>query len=709
MFKYSLLLFVFIPVFVLAQNPPSRTEVEKMIKENKQLQEQMKKDPAFAEMMKKAMDQVEEEDKGENENNNLVTRAPKLNTAKLAAIPASILSKSELVAWSATSYNSLLNKLSVEERSRFLSALELCENDASKIEDAAILNWVNKSPEGALLFALKATMLNADEAMYWNNLAAMLNLTGNEEKAVAPLRYLLKIYPGNSIILNNLGQSYLGLGDLNKARQFLDSCLKYSPYHPEANHSMALIYRFNGNNAKANEHFEKETRVCYRKPVVEELQKHRSEDEMFEITRPKFSKPKNYFTKLGLDKFIVPDLPSSVEESNKVYQAHLDFRKNVQEEIKKWGELDISRVRDGISGEIQKSIYSQLVETVFLPHLEKQKEKDISSWMEIEDVSNVTYPTQGSIGSRSGQIRTRQYAGDLGRITEAHSYEDSVNNQKKLAELLANPANSQVIDHKWEQVRIESAIKYCREEIALADKFLMENAMNQPTGFDERVRSIIELLNEAMFYKELTPGDVSVALQANNLVQVYLTYLDAYSANTVIAGTKNNGYNGFGVQVNCDINELQAMRYELAQTKFVDASCAYKLVVPLVVAKLSFDCHAIEVEGGQILIVGVEYEFKSGNTTLALGPGAGADLPFISVGMKNQAFVTFDRNGNYSDAGFKGEAGVELSGYLTEVGEAIENMGAGPTLEAKAGYEISLNSGASAKTEIGGVETTINF
>lgn len=713
---FLLVCFAGAPFFIAAQKPPPKKELDKakqMQAEGlKQMEEQLKElektDPKNAKMIREMMKQGMSEDSEVEENSGLTTKAPVKQTTRLAAIPSRLLSKTELVEWSKKSYASLLSKLTSQEKERFDKALALCGESAKNLEDASILNWLKKSPKGALLFAMKATIISPDEVLFWNNLAAMLNLTGNEHKAVPLLRYLQQSFPTNSIILNNLGQAYLGLGDLTTAKKFLDSSLKYNPYHPEANHSMGLIYRFMGNTIKSNYHFEKETRVCVKKPVVEELKKSKSQEELYNIVKAKFLKPKNYFTLLGLNNFVVPKLPASVDESNQLYQAHIDFRKNVQDEIKKWGTLDMNLSMNPPPISSQQSIYSYLLETVLLPHLEKEKEKKIG-WMQQEDVTNITYPTPGSIASRLGQQRTKKYLEDESRLYDAHRYEDSVNEVKKNAELKANPANWEYISHKWEQIRIETALKYCRRKIKLADAFLRENAGSQPMGFADRTKTIIELLNEAMSYTELAPNDVSVALQAHNLIVIYLTYLDAYSSATVIASTKANGYKGFALSINCDMDELLAQKYELAQTTFVDAECAFKIVIPLIVAKLSFNCQKVEMEGGEILIVNAEYEFKTGNTTLAIGPGASVDIPFIGVGAKNQAFVTFDRNGNYSDAGFKGEVGVELSGYLQSVGQEIENIGLGPTLETKAGYEFSINSGASAKTEIAGKETPIVF
>ena len=267
-----------------------------------------------------------------------------------------------------------------------------------------------------------------------------------------------------------------------------------------------------------------------------------------------------------------------------------------------------------------------------------------------------------------------------------HSFSDCA----ELAEIQANPSNHESIKHKYNKINIDVDIKYCKLEIALADKFILDNAHNQPKEFQQRIASFPDLINEAMFYASLAPDDASPLLQAHNLIILYLTYLDAYSAATIIAGTKENGHQGFGVDIYCDIKELEAQKYELAQTTYVPVDCNIKLVVPLGVAKLSLDCKKIGIEMGQGFIVGANHAFKSGNTTLTVGVGVKSNIPFVDIGAKQMVYVTFDRDGNYTDAGIKGEAGVSIG---PKVGVGVE---------AKVGYQVGLHSGATSKTEMGG-------
>lgn len=234
-------------------------------------------------------------------------------------------------------------------------------------------------------------------------------------------------------------------------------------------------------------------------------------------------------------------------------------------------------------------------------------------------------------------------------------------------------------------------------QMALADEYLPKFADYQKTGFQDHLSVFPDLINEAFYYSSLTPDDPTALFEAHNLMKTYLQFLQAYSGLTMIANTPQNNYQGQGdIHVGCDLDALLAEQIQINSVGDFTPTCPFKIVVPLVVAKASFDCKGAEVEGGEGVIVGASYEFKTGNTTLSIGAGIETSVPFVSAGAKQQVYVTFDGNGNYSDAGIKGEAGVEIGGY-------------GPTVSSKAGYEIGINAGASASTEGAGNQMQIKF
>jgi hypothetical protein len=84
-----------------------------------------------------------------------------------------------------------------------------------------------------------------------SNLAAMLTLLHAETAALPLLHTLDARYPGNSTILNNLGQAYFQLGESATAEKFLLAAVRRAPVHPQANATRARIQMDKGDKVGA--------------------------------------------------------------------------------------------------------------------------------------------------------------------------------------------------------------------------------------------------------------------------------------------------------------------------------------------------------------------------------------------------------------------------------------------------------------------------
>jgi Tfp pilus assembly protein PilF len=705
--RYFLLLLLLIPIFVFAQKKYTQKEIDQLRKQSKEIQKQAaaqleelkKTDPETAKMVEQMMKQASgtsrAADVEEAGQFSYATTAPEKDLARLKSIPEKTLDNNQLKNFVQAMNTSLLGTLTAQEKRQFESALAEIGNSASQLQDAAIVNWLRKSPKGALLFAMKAVETNTEDPMLQNNLGALLIQCKREEKAIPILLSLLEAYPKSSIVLNNLGQAYLGLGDIAKAKEYLDQCLQLVPTHPEANHSMALIARFAGNNAAADAYFQKELAVKFRKAVYERL-KSKNTHGLSDAIRARWMHPPNYFTELGMAQFRVPDLPRSLAESNRLYLAHQQFQKRMRTEIQKLAEADAAMLKTtmGKTGK-QKSIHADLV-AALLENFEEVKDKQLS-WINLSEDGVTEYPSRGNPSTKQWRDMTLSYAQEAGRLNTAQRTEDSLAGEAYRKEAIKYLEAPDWLRQKWAKEQKDIQIKYCRLQIALADSWLPKFAEYHKNGFQEHANVFPDLINETYYYSSLAPDDPAPLFVAHNVVMSYLSFLEAYSALTVIASTPQNNFQGQGdIYVGCDIDKLLSEQITLGAVNDAAPKCAFKITVPLVVAKASFDCNGAEVEGGEGLIVGAAYEFKSGNTTLSIGAGIETNIPFVSAGAKQQVYVTFDSNGNYSDAGVKGEAGAEIGGF-------------GPTVSSKAGYQVGINAGASAAIEGAGVSTPIRF
>ena len=93
--------------------------------------------------------------------------------------------------------------------------------NAETLQQSAIGTFYADKPEQSLLIAMEAALKDVNDQTGWNNVAAIMNMTGFQHKAIPILMNQIQSDPNNSMLLNNMGQAYLGLGDIGLAELFL--------------------------------------------------------------------------------------------------------------------------------------------------------------------------------------------------------------------------------------------------------------------------------------------------------------------------------------------------------------------------------------------------------------------------------------------------------------------------------------------------------
>jgi hypothetical protein len=127
--------------------------------------------------------------------------------------------------------------------------------------------------------------------------------------------------------------------------------------------------------------------------------------------------------------------------------------------------------------------------------------------------------------------------------------------------------------------------------------------------------------------------------------------------------------------------------------------CPKGLNMEVAIGPMAFkaDCNKFALEGGSTLMAGFEHEFKTGNSTLLIGPGLKGDIGGVINGeMKAQLFLTFDKNKEFADFGFKRTAEVGVSGTPIPFGGV--KIG-GNVFGVEISDKISINGGRSEEVE----------
>ena len=179
---------------------------------------------------------------------------PKKDVTRISMLPKKILNDAELLLFIKNVHSGVEKLIPIAERTEALSIYNETKTQyrsTSVVANAASGCWMIGHWEKALFIMGKACLDDLSNADNLNNYAAFLIMTGGEQAAIPILEYLNSKYVNNSTILNNLGQAWFGLGDIDKAKEKLDETTALYPNHSMANSILSNISRAEGNNEKA--------------------------------------------------------------------------------------------------------------------------------------------------------------------------------------------------------------------------------------------------------------------------------------------------------------------------------------------------------------------------------------------------------------------------------------------------------------------------
>ena len=146
-----------------------------------------------------------------------------------------------------------LDKEDLDDADRILGKFA---GNSTALANAAAIAWVEHSPGASLLLAVEAVRARPANNLALNTLGALLSHAGYQHKGLPLLEYLVQRFPESPLVLNNLGQTWLELGEIGKAEEYLNRCLALAPRHSAAHAAAGLIAQARGQTEPANAHFQ---------------------------------------------------------------------------------------------------------------------------------------------------------------------------------------------------------------------------------------------------------------------------------------------------------------------------------------------------------------------------------------------------------------------------------------------------------------------
>jgi tetratricopeptide (TPR) repeat protein len=486
------------------------------------------------------------------------------------------------------------------------------------INDKAIAEFYHDNPKAGLLMLLQTTAKDPDEINMMNNLAAMFNLCGVEQKAIPILMYALEKVPNSSILLNNIGQSYMGLGDMQRAMNFFKQCLAIDELNPEANHSMGMLHYYKKEYDAAMGYFEKELSVAMRRSTLAMAYKMGKKFNLRALAanrnRYKGATDKNYFEEITLGKFSLPNFPTNAKEVLDRKHELDAFVASVQAEMLFWAQnAQQTAAIDNRNPNVYPGLYHDLVQAM----LDELNEEFTAEYL---------YP----YGEKEAEIAAKilQTNGeDIGKVICPEA-----------------PAGSSL------KVRQEYEIACCeKKKRPLADKLLGDLRSHIKPLFDLTLQRWKSYINQLVAIVQLDPSPANQSI-VYNAVATYFTNVNA--AMGFYTGGEVNNLLAYCVPNYQNIN-LDSLVQSEREWRMKCPSWL-NIEVDLGGASIKADCNKYAIEAGAALMAGFEHEFKSGKSTLLVGVGIKDKFTkILKIEAKSQFYITFDNNKEFSDFGIR--------------------------------------------------------
>lgn len=658
---------------------PSQAEMDKLMKQTQDLMKKYGGDTMIKKALKNAEEQQKQiagaiknnpKEKGvvpETKKDTVTFSLPARNNKLLNSLPIRCFNKAELISY----LRNLQKKLSEQLRNEYGTDISDVPETSVVQPGAAIGLWMAGNFDKSVLVCVKAAELQPDNKVLLNNAGGILTSCGLGYFGIPVLEYVLQQQPGNNLVLNNLGQAYLELGDLKKAEQYFLQCIRSYKYYPDANLALAYIHNSWGNKAAAINYAENSLRGGWSTKANNLLTKLKPDAKMIDYVRHRYKQPE-YFS---MTKF-PPMLQqcTGVEQIAELEPQYIAYHQMIQGVMAKYQKL-MAEAAMASSKSVQEEIMA-VKETKRTPYrpfgmfgnavLESFRKEFREKFLKLEEFRKAYYKERDSIN--------RRYEGELKAI------------QKKFEEV-SDPHD---MDHMSDEAR-------CKAINELSNAYLPLYAEPTEQLQKKTLAYYKDYLNDMGYWSYVASiNDDAFKMDFYRMVLEFLGRLREI-VTTRFMETKYDSHRFYP----CKYEAKAGAKKKDGAIENPDCYMMPKIEGDLGGVKLEISCEAFKLEAGEIWVGKIEYGRSSGDLTIAFG--LGGSIPHLKipengffeagteVEAKGQFYITFDRTMTPSDLGvlweaeFKAE--IDLGGFKSSVG--IEE---GLTAGFGSGLQLKENS-----------------
>lgn len=329
------------------EKPPTKKEMEAAMKEAQGMMDEMMKEmsPEDKKMMDSLGIKIPDMKKaGKNiagvsdkklamawqDDNRIV---PKKDAVRIAAIAKGVNAAqiSAYVKAIQTKLGAALGANIVVQGDKVYGKIKIRAKNGGDADAMASAFWASGHPELTVYLLGKVCADYPTQYNALSNYAAALTMLNGEHLAIPVLQYLNTSFPKNTTVVNNLGQAWFGLGELDRAKSYLDSVTDVYVHHPQATLTLAAIEESKGNTKKAAELIKRSIKHAYTREKEEKLGKLGEKISSIDLRVP--FRPSS--DPLGLGNTRRPDYPNSIAEIKALLPMWEQFNDGVARAIAK--------------------------------------------------------------------------------------------------------------------------------------------------------------------------------------------------------------------------------------------------------------------------------------------------------------------------------------------------------------------------------------
>jgi tetratricopeptide (TPR) repeat protein len=578
----------------------------------------------------------------------------------------------------------------LEVKEPFLSAA------AGKLSTAAlILMGKGLALHASVVFAAAAAQTSPDSADIVNNFGAVVRMLDKDSDAVTVLLYANKLYPGAPVVLTNLANTLLEMGDDSKAEAYYRKALMTNSQYGPAHQGLGTLYLKRMDYIAAVNEFFAAAEFAFMGTTSKAISSAKSQCG---------GTPDQPFGQGTGDAAGTSD-PSNPDQSSLAPDHQLFIPP-----YPRWNGIDqfvldndgLKRWNDNVSGGMGGCLTWALNLADKVKNMDSTAKAKFSNQIllyqrEIIGEQYLAAYFTDRINDGNSQDSAALAALDKALKTSLDLYDAALTSQLAAHEAdKPNPADLAAV-WAWDQKSLEITAANNALRVVAWDDYFGKWAVIQRKSYTSTKQKLEEFwLYTEPFMKQLFCGGLVYQMVDNSRRSFVYTQLYKYTGALPMLSL---GYAG-AYETAKGLAQLmpdQTPPEKIDSTKVPETGggegppCPFKnseFVAGAGPVSITINCESVEVEGGEGIIGAAKYNFKKKETTLFLGVGFEARLGAKSLGgdvaAKAGGFVTFDQNNNVTDGGIKSDitAGAHVgAGTLSTKVEFTGSAVTGPDVE----------------------------